>query len=151
MNRKFYWTLSFSLFIVAQVQAQVTIKNANEMQVFLGQPNMLINDYTIPLELAQNLIIQGKVRGEENQVLTEVSIKLVSLSESKAEEKNKVERQIGYDTTRGTFRGTISHTGTYLILIKKAGYIFHTQYIRVEDKTYATAQVLNVVLKKEHQ
>jgi len=144
MHQKFCWILFFSLLATFQVHAQDKPINDNGTQIFLRQPNTLINDYTLPLELAQKLVIKGRVRGERNRLLQGVTIKLISIA------KNKVEKKLAYHSQKGTFQGDISHTGTYLILIKKAGYTFHTEYIKVEDKTYTKAKTIEVTLKK-HQ
>ncbi|OJJ23151.1 hypothetical protein BKI52_02010 [marine bacterium AO1-C] len=146
MNRTFYWVLFISLLAATQIQAQkdVNISNANQVQILLRQPNTLINDFTLPLELAQKFIVKGRVLGEKNEILSDVTVKLISIA------KNKVEKPLAYNPQKGTFQGSISHTGTYLVLIKKAGYTFHTEYIKVEDKTYTKPKMVKAILKK-HQ
>ncbi|HAS40269.1 MAG TPA: hypothetical protein DCS93_07310 [Microscillaceae bacterium] len=144
MPRKFCWILFIGLLATTQIQAQNKSIDDNGAQIFLRQPNTLINDYTLPLELAKQFVIKGKVRGERKQVLQDVTVKLVSLA------KNKVEKKLAYNPKTGTFQGAISHTGTYLVLIKKKGYTFHTEYVRVEDKTYTKARVIETTLNK-HQ
>lgn len=145
MNTRFYWLVIICLLSTLQLHAQTNITNINETRVILSQPNILINDYAMPLELAKKLVVKGEVRGESNQILQGVTIKLVSIA------KNKVERLLAYNSKKGTFQGEISHTGTYLVLIQKKDYTFYSEYIRVEDKTYTKARVIEVILKKQQK